>query len=418
MRIASLALISVAVVAAVPLGGCKFIEDLTGGSKQPAEKKSCVADIETVREMKIALEGDLPTRVQATLSGAVYLRELAEKLDKEVGNVCANLNRELGKGKAKLNDKLKPGERAKAACEETGKLIRAKREKDGIVMLIYPHAPMCTVGLDDYSRCVRQCDPNLPPDGSGIVCDSEMVSGRCSDKCEGVCLLSFSDSCEGVCRGQCKGGCAEEFYGKCGGKCTGTCDGLTKSGSCEGTCEGKCSADADGSCQGTCKGKCSGMCLTEAKKTECDGTCLGSCSEALGSERCGIALAPPEMLPACGAMCEAKLAKDLQCVAAHADVSVYNSTKKGAGDKLKGMLTKKLELLLGAGDGMKDSIDRAHEGVATSIASLQEAVESDATVKKKIGACVNQAEKNREESAAAIEAIREAVITVLTAVKG
>lgn len=400
------------------LGGCKWVNELRG--ETPQASQSCVDDLQTVRALEIDLEGDLPARVRATLTGAVHLNELSKKLDREVADVCVGISRDLGDGKAQVNEDAEPGERAKVACEATAKRIRQKREEGGAVLLLYPHPPICTMNLDEYARCARECDPApFGGDGSKLSCDPESAFGRCEAKCQGTCFEMSSENCKGTCRGECRGGCEEDFFGKCGGRCSGTCDGASVTGKkCEGTCDGKCSADAEGSCQGKCNGRCSGSCLAEASKSVCGGTCAGTCSEEMKSPRCGAVLAPAEMLPVCSAMCDAELSRQLSCTAGHADVVAFHSAKEGAADQLKAVLAKRLELLLAADDGMRPSIDRAHEGIAASFISLEEALNQLERADKSLGECLKGAAQQRREAAEALERVREASLAVLVAVKG
>lgn len=404
---------------ALPTGGCKYVEKLTGKTSNPETQKACIEDLQTARGQKFELEGELEARVSAALEGTVYLRDLAEKLGKEVAEACAAMGRDLGNSKLDVDESLEPGARAKAVCDQVTKLIKKKKEDDGVVLLLYPHAPMCSVGLDEFSGCLRECDSALSAsDGSSASCDPESVMGRCEAKCDGTCVQSFSDDCSGTCRGSCQGGCDEGFYGKCGGRCIGTCDGSTSPGKCDGVCDGKCTSEANGSCQGKCKGKCAGACLSEVKRRTCAGTCVGSCSEDFSAQRCGIALPPPEMTPACAALCDAKMTRQLHCIAGHADIMVYHSTKEGAGEKLKAALEKRLDVLIGAEEGMKAFIDRAHEGVSNTFSAIDESLKDDAKAKKKVRPCLEQAEDVRKDAAAAIEVIRETSTSVVLAVKG
>jgi hypothetical protein len=356
--------------------------------------------------------------VKAALAGTVHLRELAKKLDGEVASVCSALTEELGQGKGSAKDSLPPGERARIACQQAAEAIKKRREQDGLVMLIYSHAPTCSKNLADYARCARQCDSNVPPDPGAIHCDAESASGRCSDKCQGQCIESFTETCSGVCRGVCKGGCDDQFYGKCGGRCIGTCDGASVSGKCAGVCDGKCSADADGSCQGTCKGKCAGTCLSPVKKASCGGTCAGTCSVALGSERCGTLIAPPEMTPACGALCDAEQAGQLQCLAGYVDAVVFHENKPGTGQKLKDAFAKRLDVLLGAGEGTVPVIQHAHSGIEAALQGIDESLESDPEGKKKLGPCLDDAKEQGKAAAEAVGKIREAALAVIASVKG
>ncbi len=386
--------------------------------KAPEEPKSCLEDLTAVNEAKFSLSGDLGPRTKAVLTGTVHLRELAKKLDTEVATVCSALAQDLGQKDAKPQDSLPPGKKATAACEQAAEAIKKKREEDGVVMLVYPYAPTCTVDLADYGRCVRQCDSNVPPDSSAVQCDVDSSRGRCSGKCQGQCVESFTESCKGTCRGVCRGGCDDQFFGKCGGRCIGTCDGASVSGKCDGVCDGKCSSDADGSCQGTCKGKCSGTCLSDIKKTSCGGTCAGTCSEALGSERCGVVITPPEMTPACGAMCDADLADNLQCVGGYVDAIVYHETKAGAGEKLKEALAKRLDVLLAASEGSGPAIERAHMKLEAAFEGIDESLQADPDGKKRVDTCLGDAKKQRKDAAEAVEMIREVAASVIGAVKG
>lgn len=403
----------------LPIVGCKYVEELTGKAKTPEVQKSCVEDLQTVGEQKFELEGDLSTRVQAVLTGTVYLRELTEKLSQEVAGACAAIGRDLGDSQLKADDALAPAARVVATCEPTAKLLKKKKEDDGVVLLLYTHAPICSVALDDFSRCLAECDPALAAaEDSGPSCEPSTAMGRCEGKCDGTCVQSFSDDCAGICRGACRGGCDEGFYGKCGGRCIGTCDGSTSSGKCEGICDGKCSDDSNGSCQGRCKGKCAGACLSEVKKRACAGTCSGACSEDLSAQRCGVALPPPEITPACGAMCDAKLTRQLHCVAGYADILVYNSTKAGAGDKIKSALEKRLDVLIGAEEGMKAAIDRAHQGIVDGLNGIHESLQGNAQAEKKVGSCLEDAAELQQEAVEALQTIREVSTRVVLAVKG
>ncbi len=396
--------------------GCKYIDKLTGKST-PVEKKSCVEDLEAVKGLELNFEGDLPTRISATLAGTVHLREFTKKLDKDVADACAAIARDLGESGIKANDGLDPGERAKDVCERTAKLIKQKREEGGVVLLLYTHAPRCTVGLDDFRSCVQQCDSGLSPEASGVQCDSESAGGRCEAKCGGECIEMFTEECNGVCHGACRGGCSDEFYGKCGGRCIGSCDGQSISGKCEGTCDGKCSSDADGSCQGPCKGKCSGACVSEKKKAVCPGTCVGTCSEDFRAERCAFATGPAEMVPACGAMCDAAGVGKANCMAAYADVVVYNESKEGAAEKIKSALQRRLEILLSADEGLKENADRAHQGILTAFEGIDETLAGNSKAKKEVGACLKDAAAVRDDAAKGLELLREGVTAIVVAIK-
>jgi hypothetical protein len=403
----------------VVTSGCKFF---AGGksndtSQAPAQPASCVADMQAVDATKFDLEGDLAIKVKATLKGTVHLKELTTKLDRDVSDACMNLARDLDSAKVEVSDSLAPGEHAKAACEEAAKRVKQAREKGGVVLLTYPQAPVCSVSLDDYTRCAKDCDMTLASFSSGVMCDPASTLGRCDAKCDGVCLLSGSDECKGQCRGTCKGSCDAEFYGKCGGTCKGTCDGKTAAGKCKGTCEGKCSGDADGVCQGKCSGGCGGTCLNPATKNKCGGVCSGKCSEAFSAQRCGAVSAPAEMVPECGAMCDAQFARDLNCQAGYVSVSVYNSAKEGAGASLKTALDRQLSTLLTSSDGMKEPVDKAHEGIATGYTAIEEMLAEDEAAKKQVQSCLQTASKQREEAAAALTLIREAAALALASVK-
>ncbi len=408
---------SCALALTVPVVGCKYVEKLLGKTKSPTETSSCVADMQTAKETKVSVEGDLPTRVSAALVGTVHLRDLTERLDQTVVDACTAVARDLGEN-VKPKPDLPPGERAKDVCSRTAKLIKKKRDADGVVFLLYTYEPMCTVGLDDFKSCVRECDGALSPDAAGVQCDEETAGGRCPAKCDGVCFEAFTEECDGVCRGMCRGACKEDFYGKCGGRCIGTCDGNTVSGKCEGTCDGKCTSDSDGSCQGPCVGKCSGSCVSESKRAKCAGICVGSCSEAFSAERCDFALGPAEMVPACGAMCEAQTVSKSTCTGAYADIVVYNSSNEGAADKIKSALEKRLELLLTADAGMKAGTDRAHARLAETFAAIDETLAEHARAKKEVGACLENASRVRQQAAEGLDGIRSAVSDVVVAIKG
>lgn len=417
-RRVSIWLCALATLGAVP-AGCKTVNEfLRTGSTEPAQPKTCVSDLSAARETKFDLPGDLATKVKAVVEGTVHLREVVTKLDKDVAHACAAIGRDLGKH-LEVDDAQAPGDRALSVCKATAKRVKSNREENGIVFLLYPQAPTCTTSLSEHSRCLRDCDSNLPPDGSGTRCDPDSVSGRCEAKCEGVCVTSHSDDCAGLCRGVCRGGCDDEFHGKCGGRCNGTCDGESSSGKCEGLCEGKCSKDADGSCGGTCKGKCAGSCLSESKKKkQCNGICQGACSEELTAERCGGVLAPPEMVPECGALCSAQMSKQVNCLAGNVDIQVYNSTKEGAGAKLKASLGKGAGVLLEADEGMRAQLDRAAGGVQAAFDSVQEALSSDEKSKKRVGRCLQTAKDEFEAARKALEKVREASQAVFFAAKG
>lgn len=403
----------------VVTSGCKLIAGgkTTDATEAPAQPTSCVSDMKAVESTKFDLEGDLPIKITATLKGTVHLKELTTKLDRDVSDACTSLARDLDSAKVEVSDSLAPGEHAKAACEEAAKRVKQAREKGGVVLLTYPQPPICSVSLDDYTRCAKDCDMTLASFSSGVQCDPASALGRCDAKCEGVCLLTGSDECKGQCRGTCKGSCDADFYGKCGGSCKGTCDGKTSSGKCKGTCEGKCSGDADGVCQGKCSGGCGGTCLNPATKNKCGGVCSGKCSDAFVAARCGAVNAPAEMVPECGAMCDAQFARDLNCQAGYVGVSVYNSAKEGAGDRLKSALDRQFSALLTSSEGMKEPIDKAHAGIASAYTAIDEMLAEDEAAKKQVASCLETANKQREEAANALTQIRDAAALVLGSVK-
>lgn len=398
---------------------CKHVEELLEtGPVEPKKPLTCVSDLSAARDAKFDLAGDLATKMRVVTEGTVHLREVVEKLDKDVAHACAAIGRDLGKKALEVDEGLAPGERALSVCSAAAARVKSNREENGIVFLIYPQVPMCTTSLSEHSRCLRECDSNLPPDGSGTRCDPDSVSGRCDAKCTGTCVASHSDECSGHCRGVCRGGCDEEFHGKCGGRCNGTCDGNSSSGTCDGVCEGKCSKDANGSCGGTCKGKCAGACLSDSKKRQCSGICNGTCSEPLTAERCGGVLAPPEMVPECGALCSAQMSKQVNCLAGNVDIQVYNSTTEGAGDKLKAALAKGAAVLLEADEGMRPSLERASGGLQSAFESAEDAFDSNESAKKRAEKCLRTAKDDFEAARKALEKVREASQAVFFAAKG
>jgi hypothetical protein len=395
---------------------CETVKEMIGMEPKEPEPKSCVANLDTAGDVKVDGQGDLPIKVKAVLEGTVHLREAIEKLDKDVAHACAAVGRDLSKDAIEVDEGKPAGVRALSVCSAAAKRVKSSREDNGVVLLVYPQAPICTTSLSEHTSCLRGCDPNLPADG--VQCDPDSASGRCGEKCEGVCVTSHSEECAGSCRGACRGGCDEDFFGKCGGRCNGTCDGNSVSGKCEGVCEGKCSKDADGSCGGTCKGKCAGFCLTQSEKKECSGTCQGSCSEDMELVRCGAVLAPPEMVPECAAMCNAKMTREVHCLAGNVDIQVYNSTKEGAGAKLQGALKKGIDVLSQADDGMRQQFDRATERLTTAFDTVEEAIANEQKVKQDVGGCLESAKEEFEDTKAALEKIREASQAVFLAAKG
>lgn len=398
--------------------GCKLFGagSTSGSSSSPAHADSCVADTKAVDDLKLKLEGDLPIKVSATLKATIYLRELSEKLDRDASDACMNIARDLDSAKVDVADSLPPGEHAKAACEEAAKRVKDARDKGGVVLLGYPQAPTCSISLEDFTLCAKDCDQTVASLG-GLQCDADLSLGRCDSKCDGSCFIQNSDSCTGSCRGTCRGSCDADFYGKCGGRCNGTCDGKTSSGKCKGTCEGKCSADADGICQGKCKGECGGTCVDPVKKAKCAGSCLGKCSDPFIAPRCGAVAAPAEMVPECGAMCTARLARDARCDAGFVGLSVYNSAKEGAGDKLVHALSQPLTQLLSIAEGMKDHVDHSVEATTNAFSSLQEVLEEDKNAKEQVSDCLETASKAREEATNALQMIRDASALAVGSIK-
>jgi hypothetical protein len=157
--------------------------------------------------------------------------------------------------------------------------------------------------------------------------------------------------------------------------------------------------------------------MNPSAKAKCGGTCSGKCSDAFTSARCGAVNAPAEMVPECGALCDAQLAREVTCQAGFVGISVYNSAKAGAGDQLKAQLDRQLSALLTSSDGMKAPIDKAYESVGNAFTALQEAIEEDAAAKKQVAKCLGEAGKERETALAAVTLIRDAAAATLASVK-
>lgn len=389
----------------VSLPGCKFLNLNT--DEAPGDQ-TCVADQNTVRQQKFGLDSETEARVSATLLGTVALTETAKKLDDQIADLCAGISRELGAKSPAVEGSAELGNRSQAACNTAIETIQAAKQKAEANMTVEMKEPACGSLLDDFSSCVRECDPNVAsmPAG-GISCETDKLTGRCGDKCSGTCTEGYTDSCKSTCQGKCQGKCTQGFFGKCGGKCIGTCDMANVNGKCDGNCDGKCLSEANGTCEGKCEGKCQGACVTELKKRECGGICTGSCSDKMTSARCNDIVLPPELNPECSAMCSARTAGKLSCSGGFVEVLVFSAKNKSSAESIRSAVGGRLKEILTVGDGMAQPLEKASARVKEALDGLEQTANDSPEIGAKISTCLKDARSKQESAAAAFVKLHE-----------
>ncbi len=404
--------------------GCQYLNRaVTDVTSEPA---GCLDDANALRDRTFSLERQLEARLRAALNGAMHLERAAALQADKLNSLCVALSRELDTAQSDTaqsdtaqSDTAQPQSaqrRSQLACDRTIERIREIRKNAEANLTVERAETRCAGSLGSYASCARACDSDLPPGQVQVECAPSAQWGRCSGKCEGQCVQRFGD-CHAQCDGRCEGACSEDFYGSCGGRCVGTCDLQNVNGRCEGQCDGKCLSEANGKCGGQCRGKCQGACTSIAKKQRCDGICAGECDVAMAAAQCAEMIAPPEMLPACRAMCEAKQLESSTCMGGRSQVSIYFANDMKAAERLQRAIDGRAQELVELAEAMKPNIESALSRVLAAIEEVSEELQEERE-KETVGTCVTEAESKQEQAAKDFAAVQATAESVLGSLQG
>jgi hypothetical protein len=276
-----------------------------------APKPKCpdFAKVDELTAFDFAKEYGLSSERGDTLRAAslasVELASLNDKLDAELGILCAQLARDLGD-----QGDWRSGSDACDAAQKAVLRTRATLGDKAIAQLrISP--PLCSVDASALTKCASLCDSSAPASRVKVGCEG--TAGRCEGNCGGLCESAVAAACPGECYGTCDG----TMTGRCSGRCRGTCDGrrAPPSGTCGGVCVGTCDKSS-GFMQGECRGSCDGMCRLHAPSS-CNGVCQGTCSVEWSDANCTNAQRAPSVSPACQTRCQLALSAQTSCATPH-----------------------------------------------------------------------------------------------------
>jgi hypothetical protein len=388
--------------------------------KLPGAPAACpdLNDLSAVANASFGLQGELETKVKASLTASAQLKALSAQIEGDVVTACSGLAKDLGASDADLKPaKDGPGAKAEHACNVAVKFLgQAKAEaKAAGKMEIVVVEPKCNASMQAAAQCAGSCDVNVEGGKAEVKCEGGKLAGKCDAECQGTCAVSGSAQCGGTCSAECSGKCEGTFSGKCDGDCQGTCDGKNAKGKCAGKCDGKCAAGGSGTCSGKCEGKCSGSCEASVKG-KCEGTCSGGCSVEFKEPKCTGDVQMPKASAECQAKCDAELAAKLECTPARVKVAFAGDAKAGA--KLATALEKNMPLLLKVAVGMKGRAQDAVASVKASADGLEGVVKGGGEAAIKVGACVGAALKAQADAAVSINVSVKASVSASASAKG
>jgi hypothetical protein len=335
---------------------------------------ACPKTLDAIAAFGFGLGDEFETKLKASLSGAVYLRQTAAKLEASVAMACANIAADLDADIRTLPPYDGTGKASERACTLAAKELTRLQSELPVKLFVESRAPVCESSLGNFTQCATECDPALTPETVEAVCSSGKLNGQCDGECRGECTVRGNVACQGYCAGTCEGTCTSNFSGRCEGTCKGTCDGKSAYGPCEGVCIGECMAHATGRCGGTCEGQCLGACST-SKTGTCDGPCRGECSGTMKDANCAGTIESAKLIGECKAKCDAKATTDLDCKTPPVTIHLESDAEPAKSDALRSTLTANLATLLSAGnDLVASSAEEAAKAVESALTALKAAI--------------------------------------------
>lgn len=337
---------------------------------------ACPATLDAISAFGFGLGDELETKLKAGLSGAVYLRQAAARLEASVAMACANIAADLDADIQTLPAYDGSGKASREACTLAAAALTRLQSDLSAKLFVESRPPVCESSLDNFTQCATECDPTLTPATVDAVCASGKLTGQCNGECHGECTVRGNVACKGYCTGTCEGACSSNFSGRCEGACKGTCDGKSAYGPCDGTCIGECTAHAAGRCGGTCEGQCLGACAASTTGT-CDGPCSGKCSGKLKDANCSEQIQSKRLNAECKAKCDAKATTDLDCKTPQVNIHLESDQAPAQLDALRATLTANLATLLSVGsDVVSSSAEAAADAVRSTLSTLRTAAKA------------------------------------------
>lgn len=372
---------------------------------------ACPATVDAIAAFSFGLGDELETKLKAGLSGAVYLRQTAAKLEASVAMACANIAADLDADIRTLPAYDGSGKASDQACSLAASELSRLQSELPVKLFVESRPSVCESSLQNFTECAAECDPSLTPKTVEAVCASGKLKGHCDGECRGECTVRGNVVCKGYCAGTCEGACTSNFSGRCEGTCKGTCDGKSAYGPCEGACIGECMADAVGRCGGTCEGQCLGACSTPTTGT-CDGPCSGECSGDMKDADCSGKIQSAKLSVECKAKCDAKATTDLDCKTPPITIHLESDAEPARLDGLRATLTANLATLLSVGS---DVISASAEAAADSVRSTLTALRTAAKERKnhhQADACLSSALTTEADAIASIRTSVKAATSV------